>query len=176
MAPGSGAERRVIRVAFICGAALLAADQISKLWVMRFFRVGEARPLIPGYLSFTSVRNYGAAWSILSGQGWLLLLVAAVVTVLVLVFFRRLTEGMPERYIALGIVLSGVVGNSIDRLWHGAVVDFIDVHYYRVWHYPVFNIADIAICTGVGLFILSNLLRKPSVPEKKTASGGGKTS
>ena len=75
-------------------------------------------------------------------------------------FFRYLTEGYSERIIALGLVMSGIIGNSIDRIWHGEVIDFIDFHYYNVWSYPVFNIADIAICTGVGVFILSNLLRK----------------
>ena len=64
------------------------------------------------------------------------------------------------------LVISGILGNSIDRLWRGAVVDFIDVHYYDVWRYPVFNVADIAICTGVGIFILSTLIR----PEKGKAA------
>ena len=64
------------------------------------------------------------------------------------------------------MVLSGILGNSIDRLWRGAVVDFIDVHYGNVWRYPVFNVADMAICTGVGIFILSTILR----PEKRKAA------
>ena len=92
--------------------------------------------------------------------------VSVVVFGLMIKFFRYLTEGYAERIIALGLVMSGIIGNSTDRLWHGEVIDFIDVHYYSVWHYPVFNIADIAICTGVGIFILSSLLR----PSKKDKS------
>ena len=65
------------------------------------------------------------------------------------------------------LVLSGIVGNSIDRIWHGEVIDFIDFHYYDMWSYPVFNVADIAICTGVGVYMLSNLLRKTPKEEQK---------
>ena len=153
---------------FLCGSAALAlllciADQGSKLWIERSFALHESRPIIEGWLSFTSVRNQGAAWSILSGHGWLLLCIAVLALAAMLRFFRSLTEGYPERYIAVFMVASGIFGNSIDRLWRGSVVDFIDVHYFDVWRYPVFNIADIAICTGVGIFVLSSFLR----PEKK---------
>jgi len=142
---------------------LLLLDQGTKLWVERTFALHESRPVIHGWLSLTSVRNYGAAWSILSGHGWILLAIALAALMAILRFFRALTENWPERYIAAFMVISGIIGNSIDRLWRGAVVDFIDVHYYDVWKYPVFNIADIAICTGVGIFVLSSLLR----PEQK---------
>ena len=141
---------------------LLLLDQGTKLWIERAFELHESRTLIDGWLAFTSVRNHGAAWSILSGHGWILLLIAAAALTAILWFFHSLTEGWPERYLAAFMVLSGILGNSIDRLWRGAVVDFIDVHYHNVWRYPVFNVADMAICTGVGIFILSTLIR----PEK----------
>ena len=63
----------------------------------------------------------------------------------------------------LFMILAGVFGNSIDRVWRGSVVDFLDFHYKNIWSYPVFNIADIAICCGVGIFILSGFIR----PERK---------
>ena len=102
----------------------------------------------------------------LSGKVWLLLVIAGVVSVAMIKFFRYLTEGYFEREIALFMIFSGVIGNSIDRLWRGAVVDFLDFHWQDVWSYPVFNVADIAICTGVGLFILSGFLR-PEGEKKK---------
>ena len=145
---------------------MLLLDQGTKLWVERSFELHESRPLIAGWLSFTSVRNHGAAWSMLSGHGWILLIIAGVALAAILWFFHSLTENYPERYLAAFLVISGILGNSIDRLWRGAVVDFIDVHYYDVWRYPVFNVADIAICTGVGIFILSTLIR----PEKGKAA------
>ena len=152
-------ERAVLWISAAVALFLLLLDQLTKLWVEHSFRLYESRPVIPGWLSLTSVRNHGAAWSMLSGHGWLLLLIALGALAAILWFFRSLTEGWCERYIAAFMVISGIFGNSIDRLWRGAVVDFIDVHYYDVWRYPVFNIADIAICTGVGIFVLSSLLR-----------------
>ena len=152
-------ERVVLWISVAIAFFLLLLDQLSKLWVERSFRLYESRPVISGWLSFTSVRNHGAAWSMLSGHGWLLLLIAIAALAAILWYFRSLTEGWCERYIAAFMVISGIFGNSIDRLWRGAVVDFIDVHYYDVWRYPVFNVADIAICTGVGIFVLSSLFR-----------------
>lgn len=164
-------EKKILVISGITGAFMLALDISTKLWVVRCFKLHESIELIPGLLAFTSVRNYGAAWSILSGYGWLLLLFALVTAILLFVFFRKITEGCSERYFALMLLLSGIFGNSADRFFRGSVVDFIHVHWHNVWHYPIFNVADIAICCGVGLFILSNLLRKK--PENKASSGAG---
>ena len=160
-------ERKILIYAGILGIVMLALDLGTKFWVVKCFQLHESIELIPGVLAFTSVRNYGAAWSILSGYGWLLLSFAMVTAVLLCIFFRKITEGWMERYFALALLLSGIIGNSADRFFRGAVVDFIHVHWHNVWHYPVFNVADIAICCGVGIFILSNLLRKnPGESEK----------
>ena len=170
--PRSARERRVFCAAALTGAASLLLDQGTKIWIEAAMRLNESIPVVDGYFSITSVRNYGAAWSILSGHGWFLLLIAAAVTVLCVLFFRYLTSGWQERYFAVFLVLAGVAGNSIDRIWRGAVVDFLDFHYHAVWHYPVFNVADISICVGMGLYILSDLLR----PElKKTPPDGAET-
>lgn len=164
--PRSEREHRVFLAAALTGAASLLADQVTKIWIESALQLHESLPVIDGWFSITSVRNYGAAWSILSGHGWFLLLIAAVVTALCIVFFRYLTSGWKERYFAVFLVLAGVAGNSIDRVWRGAVVDFLDFHYRSVWHYPVFNVADISICVGMGLYILSDLLR----PDPKKAA------
>ena len=165
-------EKKILVISGITGAFMLALDIFTKLWVVRCFKLHESIELIPGLLAFTSVRNYGAAWSILSGYGWLLLLFALVTAILLFVFFRKITEGCSERYFALMMLLSGIFGNSADRFFRGSVVDFIHVHWHNVWHYPIFNVADIAICCGVGLFILSNLLRKK--PEDAASIGAEK--
>ena len=164
----SRCERLLLWLSAAIAFFLLLLDQLSKLWIAHSFRLYESRPVIAGWLSLTSVRNHGAAWSMLSGYGWLLLLIALAALAAILWFFRSLTEGWGERYIAAFMVISGIFGNSIDRLWRGAVVDFIDVHYYDVWRYPVFNVADMAICIGVGIFVLSSLLR----PDLKKRQGG----
>jgi len=156
----------VLSLAIGLGILVLALDQWTKVVVVRRFHLGESVPVRAHFFSLTYVRNDGAAWSILSGQGWLLLLVAVLVAAAVIWKFRSLTEGYAERCFALILVLGGVVGNSIDRLWRGSVVDFFDFHWYDKYHYPVFNVADIAICVGVGLFVLSTLLRPSKKKEK----------
>ena len=153
-------EKRVFIGAGALGIFFLALDLWTKWYIVTRFKLYESIPVLPPVLNFTSVRNYGAAWSILSGKGWLLLCFALVTAAGLIWFFRKLCEGYRERYFAVMLLFSGIIGNSLDRCFRGAVVDFIHVHWKNVWHYPVFNIADIAICCGVGIFVLSNLLRK----------------
>ncbi len=152
-------ERRVLIITGIIAAAVVVLDQATKLWVTHSFELHESRPVIANLFSLTYVVNYGAAWSMFSGHGGALLVIAGVVGLAAVVFFRSLAEGFPERYLAIMLVLAGLVGNSIDRLWRGGVVDFLDFHWKEVWRYPVFNVADIAICVGIAVFIISNLAR-----------------
>ena len=157
--PAPVRDRRRLAVCAIIAAVLLLGDQLSKLLIVQKYFLHESTPVIPDIFSITYVRNFGAAWGIFSGQIWLLLLIAVIVVAAMIRFYDYLTEGYFEREIALFMILSGVAGNSIDRIWRGAVIDFLDFHYKNVWSYPVFNIADIAICTGVGLFLLSGFIR-----------------
>ena len=163
LTPGSRRERLVIGLALGWAGLLLIVDQWTKVLVESKFRLHESRPVIDGFFSLTYVVNRGAAWSILEGYGWLLLTVAAVVLAGAVIFFRYLADGWIERYFALLTIIAGIVGNSIDRIWRGGVVDFFDV-YYRHYHYPIFNVADCAICAGVGVFLLSSLLRPSARP------------
>jgi len=155
----------VFGLALTVGMAVFLLDQWTKFLVTQQFLPGESRPVWNHFFSLTFVCNKGAAWSILSGYGGLLLLIAGVVAFGVIWYFRSLTEGYAERCFALILVLSGVAGNSLDRIWRGSVVDFLDFHWYDRFRWPVFNVADTAICIGVGLFVLSSLLR-PSTQKK----------
>ncbi|MCI5779698.1 MAG: signal peptidase II [Lentisphaeria bacterium] len=170
--PGTAAERRLLWISGAAAFAVLAADQAVKFWFVRSFALHESREVIPGWLNFTYVRNFGAAWSIFSGHVWPLLIFGLLAAAGILIFFRKLAENCPERYVAQMLILSGIVGNSIDRMFRGAVVDFIHVHYESVWHYPVFNIADMAICCGIGVFVISGFIRKPSTSEAGDAERG----
>ena len=163
--PRSRQERNILIFSCLLALFLLFADQITKLWFVRNFELYQSVSLIPGWLNFTYVRNIGAAWSLFSGQVWVLAGFGITVAVCIMLFFRKLAENCPERYIALFMVISGICGNSIDRVCRGAVVDFIHFHYYAAWHYPVFNIADMAICCGIGIYLISGLLRKNSAGE-----------
>ncbi len=162
----SARERKILLISLILAVFVLVADQWTKWYFVCNFDRGQSVAVIPGLLNFTSVRNLGAAWSILSGYVWFLLILGVLAGTMIVCFFRKLAESCPERYIALLLCLSGIAGNSFDRAFHGSVVDFIHVHYRNVWHFPVFNIADMAICTGVGIYILSSLLRKTPDEEK----------
>ena len=167
--PHTPAEKRILLLSSFLFFLFLALDQGTKLLAMTSMELHETVELIPGWFNLTYVRNPGAAWSMLAGFPWLLLGFGVAAAALIVIFFRRWSEGFPERYCALGLIESGIVGNSIDRLWHGSVIDFFHVHCYNYYHYPIFNVADCAICIGVGIFVLSSLLRKNG-PEKE-ASG-----
>lgn len=117
--------------------------------------------LFPGF-NFTLAHNYGAAFSFLSTAGgwqrWFFIVLASVVSVVLLVWILRLKRSEWLTSMGLCLVLGGAIGNVIDRVRLGYVVDFIDV-YYQNWHFPAFNVADSAITCGVILLILDTLLQ-----------------
>jgi len=140
----------------IVGILIALADQITKYWIRFNYDLGELHSIIPGFFNLTYLRNTGAAWGIFDGYNtWLGLL--SIVVLAGLVFFRRsFISNVFEHKIALACLLGGITGNLIDRLRLGFVTDFLDFH-VNGWHWPAFNIADAAICTGVGIYILSAL-------------------
>ena len=153
---------RLLSIASGIALFLLIFDQITKLLVEQKMVLGESIPVIKGFFSLTYVTNKGAAWGMFHGYGLMLFGIGTVVIALSLLFLRKLCEGYRERYIAILMVISGVIGNSIDRIWRGEVVDFLDC-YIQKYHWPAFNIADCAICIGIGIYTLSVLVRP--VPE-----------
>jgi len=134
---------------------VLVADQLSKIWVLQNFTLGESIQLLPVF-NFTYARNYGAAFSFLGDAGgwqrWLFTAIAIVVTCVLSVWLSRLQRSQLKLSLALMLIIAGAIGNLIDRSLYGYVVDFLHV-YYQEWHYPVFNIADCAITIGAGLLI-----------------------
>ena len=154
--PGSSHEKKVLFNAATLACLLILTDQVSKIAVEHYIARSQRIPVISGFFNLTFITNKGAAWGIMHGYGWLLLTIAIVVIIASFFFMRWLTEGWNERYYALFIIISGVIGNSIDRVWRGEVVDFLDF-YALDWHWPAFNIADSAICIGATLIVLSEL-------------------
>ena len=120
---------------------------------------------VTSWLNMTLAHNYGAAFSFLSDAGgwqrWLFTGLASVVTVVLIVWLFRLPAREKFTAAALGLIIGGAVGNLIDRINHGYVVDFIDV-YYRDWHWPAFNLADSAITGGVILLLIDGLFLSAS--------------
>jgi signal peptidase II len=141
-------------------AVVIVLDQVSKQLVVNHLVLHEALPLLPS-LNLLRAENTGAAFSFLSGasgwQRWFFIALATTISVMLLVWLRRLSMGQRLQGGALALILGGALGNLFDRVLHGYVIDFIDV-YYRDWHFPVFNIADSAITVGAILLILDTLL------------------
>lgn len=137
--------------------SVLALDQATKLYVHTTFALHESRPVIANVFAFTYVRNSGAAFGILARQSpeFLRLFFPAVTTVALvglLVYFVRVPPQQTLTLWGLCLIMAGALGNAIDRLWLGQVIDFIDVHWYT-YHWPAFNVADSSICIGVGLLL-----------------------
>ncbi|MDR8524729.1 MULTISPECIES: signal peptidase II [Shewanella] len=136
------------------------ADQLSKQWVLSNFDLYESIQLLPVF-NFTYVRNYGAAFSFLSDAGgwqrWLFTFVAVGFSVLLSVWLRQQPSKMWRLNLAYTLVIGGALGNLIDRLQHGYVVDFLHF-YWNDSHFPAFNIADSAICVGAALIILDSFM------------------
>ncbi len=144
-------------------AAVFLVDQTTKAWASRKLRFGGDWEIIPDFFNFAYAQNTGVAFSMFDNGGdtgrWVLSLLAFLAATLVLYFFWR-TPRTDDRILgALALLLAGILGNVVDRIRLGFVVDFIDFQFGN-WHYPTFNIADIAICTGAGLLILDMLLSK----------------
>lgn len=132
-------------------------DQTTKAWAVSRLRFGEDISVIPGFLNFAYAQNTGVAFSMLDDHGdvgrWGLSAVAVFAGVLVLYFFWRTPRSDDRVLGALALLLAGIIGNVTDRIRLGFVVDFIDVQ-FGSWHYPTFNVADMAIVIGAGLLIL----------------------
>ena len=136
--------------------AVIVLDQATKFLVTRFLDLYERVEVLP-VLDFTLLHNTGAAFSILAGasgwQLWFFILLARVVSLALVVWLWRLPRGDRLIAIALALVLGGALGNLIDRVRHGYVVDFIHAHWGAAY-FPAFNIADSAITVGAELLIL----------------------
>jgi len=132
----------------LIAAFVVAIDQISKSWVRSHLLLGGSLPEV-GFLRLTHVQNTGSAFGLFANQAFLLSLVAIVCLVIILVFYRYLSEYSILGTFALGLVFGGAVGNLIDRFYFdGAVTDFIDVRLWHDFHWPTFNVADSAITIG----------------------------
>jgi signal peptidase II len=137
--------------------AILISDQVTKALIVRHLPQHRSISLVEGYLNLVHVRNQGAAFGILAEGGprvqrYFFIPISVIASLAILVVILRAREDESLKVIALSMVLSGALGNLLDRWRWGAVVDFIDVH-YRALHWPAFNVADASIIIGVILLI-----------------------
>ncbi len=152
---------------------VVALDQLTKLYVHASFQLGESVPLIEDILHFTYVRNLGAAFGVFRDmpeffRKAFFLTMPPVAMVIIASMLRSVENEDRWQVLSLSLIFSGALGNYIDRLRFGFVIDFIDVHYKQVWSYPAFNVADSAIVIGVCLLVLILFLRDRA--ERRPAS------
>jgi len=147
---------------YLIALAVILLDRATKVLIIQTLRLGQGIPVIPGFFDIVFVLNPGAAFGFLATlseqvRNPLFILISVVAVILIIFYHTRYLRSHRLVSVALGLVLGGAVGNLIDRLRYGMVVDFLDVHVGQ-YHWPAFNVADSAISIGVSLMILDMLL------------------
>ena len=140
-------------LAIICGLLVIGFDQLTKYLVTINMDPNEVIRVIPGLINFNRIPpNTGAAFGMFAGQTWFLITITCVIMIICIAMLIRKTFDSKLMFWALCLVLGGGVGNLIDRIFRGGnVVDFLEFGFFE---FPVFNVADIAVCVGAGLIVL----------------------
>lgn len=138
---------------YLLAVAIILIDQLTKWVVDTRMEIGERLPIIENVLYFTSHRNTGAAFGILQGQMWFFYIITTVVVIGIIYYMQKEAKNSRLFGTALGLILGGAIGNFIDRLFRGEVVDFVDTYIFG-YDFAIFNVADAALCVGVGLLFI----------------------
>ena len=149
---------------------ILVFDQLTKIYIDRSMQLYQSIPVVDGLFSITYLRNKGAAFSFLANASWRLpffIMISIVASIAIIVAFGKLRDDQRFAAFSLTMILSGAVGNLIDRVRLGEVIDFLDV-YWKSHHWPAFNVADSAICVGVAMLALDMFLEERRL--KKTTT------
>jgi signal peptidase II len=153
---------------FVLALIVLILDQLSKAWATANLQFLDTKEIIPNFFRFTYARNRGVAFSLFADSKydikWVLAAISLLAAIGVAYYLIRFAANHSRLNISLSLLLAGIVGNLIDRVRLGEVVDFIDFHWYEKYTWPTFNIADAAICVGAALLALEMLF------EEKTPS------
>ena len=148
-------------------AGVLVLDQATKAWIcarLPYPTYGPPRHIavIDDFFNLVNVGNTGAAWSLFSGRSTFLALLAVATLIAIFAWRRQLGLRLWTVQVSFGLLCGGIVGNLVDRLVHGHVIDFLDFH-FGSYIYPTFNVADSGICVGVAIYLLHSL-RQPEAP------------
>ena len=146
-------------LALVAGTVFLI-DQITKALIMATMRLGDVIPIIPPFLDLHYITNRGVAFGLFARLGDIFVPVALVIMSVIFWYYRSLRQRRLWLRTALGLQLGGALGNLLDRLRFGAVVDFVDFHIEAInFHFAIFNVADSAIVIGVGILLVSLLFQ-----------------
>jgi signal peptidase II len=166
--------KRKYLILFFLTAVTIVLDQLTKYEIVERFRYGESVPILSGFFNLTYVRNTGAAFGLLAHADPafripFFVIVPIIALVAIAFIFRKIPDRDFKLSSALSLVIGGAVGNLIDRVSLNYVVDFLDFHWRYQYHFPAFNVADMAICVGVGILML-DLLTQPADVSSRTAA------
>lgn len=156
-------QNKYIRLAVIAGLVVLA-DQITKWLILENLPLYKSIVVIPGFFNLTHIHNPGGAFGFLAGQSFavrhlMFVVVSLLATGLIFWFYYKTPPTHPFLAAGFALIFGGAIGNLIDRLRFGKVVDFLDL-YVSGWHYPSFNIADSAISVGIAIFVYHLIFKK----------------
>lgn len=162
------------RHGFLLALIVLAADQLSKWWILESFNLPQkgSVELLP-FLNFTMVWNKGISMGLMTANGdlgrWILVAVTSIVTIALIVWLARCSDKWLS--LALGALIGGALGNIIDRIVYGAVADFIHLHAFN-WSFYVFNVADAMISLGVIILLFDGLRSEDKSPTRDESKSG----
>lgn len=166
-------QRQNIRILSI-GFAVLALDQLTKILIQRFMLLGEERVIIDGFFRLVHWGNTGAAWSMFKDNNTILTVVAIVAVIALFLNRHHFEVHRPLGQIAMGLMLGGIIGNLIDRFRMNHVIDFLYFYTYQRGGdeigFPAFNVADSAICTGVGFLLLLSWQHDPKEVQENVSN------
>lgn len=156
-------------ILLVVSTLVLALDQVTKLYIDRTMDLHSSISVVENFFNITYMRNRGAAFSFLSDFSYRLpffILVSLIAVAVILVVFCRLRPDQKFTAVCLALIFSGALGNLIDRIRLGEVIDFLDAHWYQ-HHWPAFNVADSAICMGVFFLAVDMLMEERRQKSKK---------
>lgn len=156
--PHKGFAFSSLPVASASRGLVFGADQASKAWIFAKLPFNTYGPpghveVVPGFFNLVHVGNTGAAWSMFAGNSAVLAVLAFATLLAIFIFRRHLALAHTGVQTCFGLLCGGILGNLVDRIIHGHVVDFLDFH-FGTYIYPTFNLADAGIVTGVGLYVI----------------------
>jgi signal peptidase II len=166
-------------ILIVLTVVVISLDQLTKFLILEKFHLGQTSPVICDFFNITYVQNRGAAFGILSQANPAFRVPFFIVVPMVALFsiayvFKRIPSKDIKLSTSLSLVIAGAVGNLIDRVTLGFVVDFLDFHWRWGYHFPAFNVADSAICIGVGILMLDlvsqDLTQTPKKGSRSNAS------
>ena len=144
-------EVQMIYLIFILGMLL---DYVTKIWAIGTLKGQLDITVIEGFFDFSYLENRGAAFGIFQGRVYLLAFVTVIIMAVLFVMYQKTKKKTKLLTISTALIMTGAIGNLIDRLRYGFVVDFISWHWKNTYYFPTFNVADICITVGTGLLIL----------------------